>query len=955
MSFLKNIKISKKIFGGFGLILLLLVGLSITSGFSLNTGNEDFKRYRSIARQTNQAGRVQANVLEARLAVKNFILKPSETNIARVGERTNRALDLIVDFKELVNDDAKLELLSKVEKELKSYLNAFAQVIDLQAKRNDLVNNQLDKIGPQIERKLTAIMESAFKDDDAPAAFRAGVVQRNLLLMRLYVTKFLVTNEKSAYDRALRESAAMRRTYVEMVRELENPIRIQLAREVDALRVLYDNAFADTNEVINFRNRVILGTLDTLGPTIAEEMEILKLSAKKEQDTLGPSASQALQTAVKVTITVAVVSVLLSALAAWIIGTGISRPIITITAAMKRLVGGERTVQIPGQDYSDEVGDMAKAVEVFRQNALEVEKLKIDADQKAFVSAGIIGMANACKETSSIKQLADRAGAFLAEYLNLPTLAFYSVGAEGLRFISGRALDQTVDRRKLIGFGEGLIGQAALAMEVREVSNIPSGSLSISSSLVAANPVVIYQVPFVANDCVIGIAEFASLIKLSPAARTFLDVLRESFGGILQDHISRQSIQRLLDQSREQTAQLAASQKLADSLKEVEATSLAKSKFLASMSHEIRTPMAGVLGMTDLVLGTELTSEQRGWMGSIKASGVNLLRILNEILDQSKLEAGRLEISNVDFKLSTFIKESIGLFTPSTTTKGLDFELYIDETVPEDVYADSLRIGQVLSNLLSNALKFTESGKVTVRVEHKPYPGEEFMLQILVTDSGIGIHDDDQKKLFSSFTQVDGSTSREYGGTGLGLSISKQLVELMGGEIWVESTPKKGSTFGFTILCRASKNTVDTVPLVTTPVKWSASRPLSILVVDDNLINQQLAGAVMELLDHKVAYAENGKIAVDCVEAEDFDLVLMDVRMPVMDGMEATKQIRALESDKSNIVIIALSADIAGGNANEFMRSGMNDVCGKPLDLSLILKAINRHLGETIHTPATAR
>ncbi|WP_339851152.1 methyl-accepting chemotaxis protein [uncultured Nisaea sp.] len=372
---LKNVKISAKVFGGFAIIIGLLLVIAFTAWNELSSANNTFTRYRSIALQSNQAGRVQANLLEARLAVKNFIIDGSKESIQTVKTRIGTTLALKEQFLGLVTSDEKTALIKKSGEELEQYSTSFDDVTSLQDTRNDLVLNTLDVVGPQMEKTLTEIMQSAYDDQDVSAAFHAGMVQRNLLLMRLYATKFLVTNEASAFERVLKESVTMTKNYELMLADLQDPARQKLATEIETLHATYEDAVRKVQQTIASRNSIITGTLDRVGPQVARDLENLKLEIKQEQDTLGPQASAAMQSAVTFTIVISVVSIVVGALAAWLIGTGISRPIQNITAAMKTLADGNKSIEIPGQDHKDEIGDMAEAVQVFKANMIANDEM----------------------------------------------------------------------------------------------------------------------------------------------------------------------------------------------------------------------------------------------------------------------------------------------------------------------------------------------------------------------------------------------------------------------------------------------------------------------------------------------------------------------------------------------------------------------------------------------------
>lgn len=372
---LKHIKISAKIFGGFGIILALLLVISVTGGWNLNGGNEDFQRYRTIARQSNQAGLVQSGVQQTRLAVRSFLLTPSEENIAIVKQRAEKTVEYNTQLASLVNSDQKRAVVGDTQTGLEGYLTAFDQVTELQAKRTGLVNDSLNVVGPQIADKLTKIMELANKDQDSADTYYAATVLRSLLLMRLGAIKFLENNSEENYQQVHSYSEEFLNNLSALTISAVNPDRHSLAKEAESLQKTYLATFTEVHDAIIQRNDIISGTLDPVGRKIAADMDELKFAIKKEQDTLGPEASAAMEMAIQITLGVSAISIVIGMLAAWFIGMGISRPIRDITNAMKTLAGGDKTVEIPGQTHRDEIGAMAEAVQVFKDNMIKADEL----------------------------------------------------------------------------------------------------------------------------------------------------------------------------------------------------------------------------------------------------------------------------------------------------------------------------------------------------------------------------------------------------------------------------------------------------------------------------------------------------------------------------------------------------------------------------------------------------
>jgi signal transduction histidine kinase/CheY-like chemotaxis protein/CHASE3 domain sensor protein len=609
-------------------------------------------------------------------------------------------------------------------------------------------------------------------------------------------------------------------------------------------------------------------------------------------------------------------------------------PIRALETSVKTIAGGDYGKAVPFVDATDEAGSLARSVDVLKQGAAAM-------DRQRWVKANVSKLTSELQGAHSLPEFGTRFLSHLMPMVGGGAAGFYLFDATHARLsrVSTYGLIETPGSPSWFRVGEGLVGECARGRTTVTLTHLPPNYLQIASGVGHAPPAQTAAFPVLSTDALLAVVEVASLRAFSESEQSLvaevLPVVAMSLE-ILQRNLHTQE---LLGQTQAQAGQLAEqAEELAAAKEKAEEATEMKSMFLANMTHEIRTPMNAIIGLAHLALKTPLTTKQRDYVSKIHNAGTSLLAVINDILDFSKIEAGRLDIETTDFRIDDVISSVTTLTAQQAHDKGLEFLVHVAPGIPEQLLGDPVRLGQILTNCVGNAVKFTERGEIRVDIEALERTGDKVQIKCSVRDTGIGMTREQSAKLFQPFTQADMSTTRKHGGTGLGLTICRRLVELMGGRIWLESEPGVGTTFYFTLWLGVGE-AKSAPPRV--PAKLAQLRAL---IVDDNDVARQILREALDTIAKRVDVVASGNEALVAIRehdaAEPYDIVFMDWRMPGMDGLQASRYIKSDETLTQQPAIVLVTAFGREEVREEAERLQLDGFLLKPVTRSMIVDTL---------------
>lgn len=1024
---------------GFGAVMLLLLMTALTGYIGNNIISRSFAQYRVISNADILASEIQSNLLESRLAFKNFVQTGDEKQKTVFNEKFHNMQGYILKLKESIDDTKMNTIAEKINEDASYYKTGFDKIVDYKVRRDNLYDI-LNQKGPETENNLTAIVEQMYQTKNVDALYKLGMARKHLILGRLHAARFLENNDFTEAARLNEEFAKFDKWIASAESEIISISGQDALDQIVLGKETYFNRFQEMVTLIEERNNTIK-YMDELGPQIAANAEDIKETLTDLQEEYGPRVNRTIQ---RLTFIIVMFSFFALALAAFItqrITRLVVKPVETVTGTFKKISEGEANLDVRLKaNSSDELGQMALYFNKFME---KLHDIMVQNKNQSWIKTGQAELNESIRGEKDLHRISNKTIAYIAKYINMQVGAFFIKGEGNQYKLYGSYAYNAKENDEFVRTGEGLIGQAILEKQIVLVNHIPENYARIRSGLGEALPKQLVIVPCIINKEVKCVMELAAFQEISDIQLEFLHLISSGIAINVDLAENRNKTEQLLEKTLEQSEELQVQQEelqqtneeleeqtkalresearlqaqqeelrvmneelsertksleiqkndiviknqhlelaqseIENKAKALETASRYKSEFLANMSHELRTPLNSILVLSQLLCdkkeGEPLTSKQQEFAQTIHTAGTDLLRLINDILDLSKVEAGKMSINIEQGNIAALIENMERNFSEIARGKNLDFLIEIQQFMPMDLETDMQRVQQILTNLLANAFKFTERGSVSLIVtqassEQCREHGLDSMdtICLSVADTGIGIKPDKQEIIFEAFMQSDGTTSRRFGGTGLGLSISTELARLLGGKIHLTSEEGKGSCFTLLLPRKFNASTVEkqnseeqfiqsqynilvddaAVVLEQEQQKEEAPKTKCMLIIEDDKV---FAGILADMAAEKgyaPIIAANGKDGLRKAIFDKPSAIILDIGLPDIDGWKVIEQLEA-NSNTSQIPVHVIT-----GRDQGKAKSSSDMIVGylkKPVDLQNLndaFKKIENLISDTV-------
>ncbi len=959
LKWFENKKFRTKLIISLGCIIAIMF-FAIFMGFKgLLNSSEQLGELKKINNEALLANSIQEQLLQSRVHYERYLFNGSSDELVAFKDSVEDMKSVVTEFKSQSQNAGRLAYMKDIEAYLKNYENAFGRIEVLDQEQLQIHYN-LTTYGDALLGDLRQLESDANEETDEIILHTSAKSIEYLLNTRFIAFRYYVFHRPNDYIETVALLDTFKGYLDALVLASNGTLNQEIVLQSLDNELLYRKDFTVLNRILVEKDELI-ASMGILGPKVTELTKAIVQDVTTEKKVTNERIVRENSALIRQMVLLSLSAILVSIILSGYLIRIIVLPIQLLTQTFKDITKGSVDLEFRmDESKEDEIGQLSSA---FNKFMVTLKNMMDSINKQNWINQAQSGVNASVRDVENLNELSRLIVDYLCRYLNMPLGTIYLKRDDGYRLMAGYGVASETLRNDFFERGEGIIGEVARSKEIALLEDLPKGYLKLKTGFGETSPASVVVVPCVFDEEVVAIMEIGSLTTFDQDTKDFFTVISSLVAAEIHTADINGKVKQLLQKTMTQSEELqiqqeelqATNEELAEYTSalesqkidldtkntELEVANQYKSEFLANMSHELRTPLNSILVLSELLESRDhsklLNDKEQSFAKTIYTSGKDLLNIINDILDLSKVEAGHLDIHKETVYISEITKQHQELFTPLTESKGIGFEVSIAPECPESIVSDSGRLNQIVKNLLSNAVKFTESGRVHLKIrglasdELHRYNSKNYLV-IEVEDTGIGIPADKQEQIFESFQQSDGTTSRKYGGTGLGLSISRELTTLLGGSLRVESTEGTGSRFMMTLPI------VEEIDEVVIEPQNEYSERHSLLIIEDDQNFATVLKSLVEDQGYHVLLAHTGAEGIELAKRFEPQGILLDLGLPDINGV---KVIERLEKDDKTAQI---PIHVISGSEEEQLTLPQSVIgfLKKPVDIKTIYSTLSK-------------